>query len=190
MAMRFPEKKYLRSHCTFFYQKFPLSSPWIQIRSRVPQGGAGLPNWQRLTQLALPQSAVLGECNANVFHGSCGMITAQPGGQWRSGVWHLQTALLKCPWLMRNGRRPLGRCSAARHLKTASSMSSWLARCDCRASSRPQGGSVGCRARRLQTMSAATFAMLTRQGYRELVLAPRHAIKYFCVLEADRQPFV
>jgi hypothetical protein len=37
---------------------------------------------------------------------------------------------------------------------------------------------------------SATFAMLTRQGYRALVLAPRHAIKYFCVLEADRQPFV
>jgi hypothetical protein len=37
---------------------------------------------------------------------------------------------------------------------------------------------------------SATFIMLTRQGCRALVLAPRHAIKCFCVLEADRQLFV
>ena len=79
--MRFPEKSNFNlPHCTFFYQKFPLSPPWIQIRSRVPQGGGAAQLATPDTIRALPQSAVLGECNANVFHGSCGMITAQSGG--------------------------------------------------------------------------------------------------------------
>jgi hypothetical protein len=79
--MRFPEKSTFDLILLFFIRKFLLPPvDGSRLDHECHRGGGAAQLATPDTIRALPQSAVLGECNANVFHGSCGMITAQPGG--------------------------------------------------------------------------------------------------------------
>ena len=78
--MRLSGKSNLNPIVLFFIRNFLKTPRGSRLDHECHRGGGAAQLAAPDTIRAFPQSAVLGECNANFFHGSCGMITAQPGG--------------------------------------------------------------------------------------------------------------